>query len=66
MKTETAWWLGSNDAQLLLASLSTLRRYGGEYRLTRTVVLGHLFGNELNRFNQIISAVGVPPEVKNN
>jgi hypothetical protein len=34
MKTETAWWLGSNDAQLLLASLSTLRRYGAEYRLT--------------------------------
>ena len=63
-KDENAWWLRSNDAQQMFNSLSTLRRYGAEYRLTRTEVINHLFASELNKFNQTVAAIGAPPALK--
>ena len=63
-KDANAWWLRSNDAQQLWVSLSTLRQYGSEYRLTRTEVVGHLFASELDKFNETVAAVGAPLEVK--
>ena len=63
-KDATAWWLGRNDAQQMLISLSTLRRYGAEYRLTRSQLLGHQFASEPKTSNETVAAVGAPLEVK--
>jgi methyl-accepting chemotaxis protein len=62
-KDETAWLRG-DAAQQVLLSLSTMRRYGAQYRLERTEVLSHLFTTEFNKFNNGVAAIDAPAAVK--
>ncbi|MEX0842000.1 MAG: methyl-accepting chemotaxis protein, partial [Xanthobacteraceae bacterium] len=62
-KVETTW-LREGDAQKLLISLITLRRYESDYRRQRKEFLGQLFASEFDRFNKIFATVNAPAETK--
>ena len=64
MANDEAPWIRTNAAQQLLVSLSTIRRYGAEFQLTRTEILNHLFTAELNRFNSLVGTLDAPQPVK--
>jgi methyl-accepting chemotaxis protein len=57
-------WVRTGAAQRVLICLSNLRRYGAEFRLTRTEVLNHLFTTELKKFNSAVDALDAPSSVK--
>ncbi len=64
MAKEDAAWLRDPDAQKLLISLLTMRRYEADYRLLRKEYLGQLFATEYNRFNKIFVTLNMPPATK--
>jgi len=64
MAKEDTAWLRDTDAQKLLISLLTMRRYEADYRLVRKEYLGQLFASEFNRFNKIFANLNAPAEVK--
>jgi methyl-accepting chemotaxis protein len=57
-------WLSEGDAQKLLISLLTMRRYEAEYRLTRSTLMQTVFFSEFNRFKTIVDAVGGADDLK--
>jgi methyl-accepting chemotaxis protein len=50
-------WVADQDAQKLLISLLTMRRYEAEYRLTLTGATWQKFSHEIQRFNAIFDSV---------
>jgi len=50
-------WMLDNDAQRLLVSLLTMRRYESEYRLSGTLLLESAFFDEFKTFNRNLEAV---------
>ena len=62
-KEEMAW-LREGNAQKLLISLLTMRRYEADYRRQRKEFLGQLFANEFDRFNKVFDTVNAPTEIK--
>jgi methyl-accepting chemotaxis protein len=50
-------WLGESDAQKLLISLLTMRRFESEYRLTRSTLMQNVFANEFNGFKKLLESI---------
>jgi methyl-accepting chemotaxis protein len=50
-------WLGESDAQKLLISLLTMRRFESEYRLTRSTLMQNVFANEFNSFKKLLDDI---------
>jgi methyl-accepting chemotaxis protein len=50
-------WLSEADAQKLLISLLTMRRYEGEYRLTRATLMQVVFFDEFKRFKKLLDGI---------
>ena len=50
-------WVSEADAQRLLVSLLTMRRYESEYRLTRSTLTQVLFFDEIKNFKTILDSV---------
>jgi methyl-accepting chemotaxis protein len=50
-------WLGESDAQKLLISLLTMRRFESEYRLTRSTLMQNVFANEFNAFQKLLDGI---------
>jgi len=57
-------WLGELDAKSLLGSLSTMRRYEAEYRLSRTTYLQIWFFNEHENFKTILQGTNGDEAIK--
>ena len=50
-------WLGESDAQKLLISLLTMRRFESEYRLTRSTLMQNVFATEFNSFKKLLDGI---------
>jgi methyl-accepting chemotaxis protein len=50
-------WLSEADAQKLLISLLTMRRYEGEYRLNRSTLTQVVFFDEFKNFNRLLDGI---------
>ncbi|MEX2034623.1 MAG: hypothetical protein WEA28_05470, partial [Xanthobacteraceae bacterium] len=50
-------WLSEADAQKLLISLLTMRRYESEYRLTRSTLMQVVFFDEFKNFNKLLDGI---------
>jgi methyl-accepting chemotaxis protein len=50
-------WMSESDAQRLLISLLTMRRYEAEYRLTRSTLIQNVFFNEFMKFKTAVDGV---------
>ena len=58
-------WLSESDAQKLLISLLTMRRYETEYRLTRSTILRVTFFDEFKSFNSLVDRIVAADVMKN-
>ena len=61
---QNAAWTREPEAQKLLTSLLTLRRYEADYRLLRKEYLGQLFQGEFSRSNEPAAGAAMPAAVK--
>ena len=50
-------WLSEADAQMLLVSLLTMRRFETEYRLTRSALMQAIFTQEYNKFKELLDGI---------
>jgi methyl-accepting chemotaxis protein len=50
-------WLSESDAQKLLISLLTMRRYENEYRLTRSTLTQVVFFDEVKKFKSVLDGI---------
>ncbi len=50
-------WLRETDAQKLMLSLVTMRRYESEYRLSRTALMEQSFLSEIKNFNLMLDKI---------
>lgn len=50
-------WLRDIDAQKLMVSLVTMRRYESEYRSNRTQLVEQLFAQEFKNFNRLLNEI---------
>lgn len=50
-------WLRESDAQKLMVSLVTMRRYETEYRMGRSQLTEQLFAQEFNNFNRLLNGI---------
>jgi methyl-accepting chemotaxis protein len=57
-------WVADFDSAKLLVSLSTMRRYEMEYRLTRSPDAEQHFLDEIKHFNSLFDSVDGPPAAK--
>jgi methyl-accepting chemotaxis protein len=57
-------WVADVDADKLLVSLLTMRRYEMEYRLTQARAAERHFSDEVKRFDSIFDSVDGPPAAK--
>jgi methyl-accepting chemotaxis protein len=57
-------WLSQADAQKLLVSLLTMRRYESEYRLDRSTLMQVVFSDELKNFGKLLDGVAAADDMK--
>ena len=61
---EDLTWVAQHDADMMLLSLSAMRRYEIEYRLTRVRAIQERFVMEVDHFNQLFDSVDGAPSMK--
>ena len=62
---EDMTWLSEADAHKLLISLLTMRRYEGEYRLTRSTLMQNVFVGEFKKFTTLLDGIVAAGLMKN-
>ena len=50
-------WLSASDAQMLMVSLVTMRRYETEYRMSQTELGRQMFAGEIQNFNRALKQI---------